>query len=541
MKLNTIKALSLTIGLALPALAAAQNLNPTIEVTNDFITSTQGAERISFPMEVPDSINQFRLNFDYDVFSNPYRGAYKFVPYNVKMAPEARSFDGSRFYLKAGAGYTLHPVFTLAWSPIARDAFSLNFYQNFKGYLGTYRAFDGYTPEFDDGHDFSENFVASASIDTKYVKFQPTFSYDGAYVADLWQNDMFHNLRADLRAVSKLDEETHVSYDVNFSYSYGSDALVGEQQWRFAGSVSPFSQIACHMLLDYQIGYTAYTGAITDVLYNVEALPHFAFSAGPADLSLGVKGCYIYSLHVYPDVKADLRLFKGALDVYAGVVGGDRINTYSAFKLADHHFLADTAPSSLVGGYYRERINAYLGLGGCIKSVFQFDFLGGFAALDGAPMYSLITAANPAAWTASTILNRAAVVPVDYSYCYIDADMLFSLKSFELRGAAHWRKSGLDGTQCFTLPSFSADGGILYTWRGRLKTGLDFDWCSERMMTERTMASYLDLGAYAEYRTAKNFAFWLRGGNLCNKVIERVPFVAEKGISITAGICLDLR
>ncbi len=540
MKPNTIKSLLLVLGLALPVMAAAQDLNPTIEVTNDFITSTQGTERISFPMEVPDSITQFRLNFDYDVFSNPYRGAYKFVPYNVKMAPEARSFDQSRFYLKAGAGYTLHPQFTLAWSPISRDAFSLNFYQNLNGYVGPYRAFDGYTPEFD-GHDFGENFVVSSVIDTKNVTVQPTFSYDGAYVKDLWQDDMFHNFKAGIRAVSKRDAETHITYDVDFSYSYGTDSMVGEHQWRFGGSVSPFYQMACRMLLDYEIGYTAYTGAIQDVLYNIEALPHFAFRAGPVDLSLGVKGCYIYSLHVYPDVKADMRLFNGALDIYAGVAGGDKVNTYSAFKLADHHFLNDTAPSSLIGGYYRERINAYLGFGGCIKSVFQFDVRGGFTSLAGAPMYSIITNLSPASWTASTLLNRAAVVPVDYSFGYVDADMLLRIKSFEMKGGLHLRKSALDGSQCFTLPAAGAEGSVLYIWRGRLKTGLSADWCSERVMAEHTMASYFDLGLYAEYRTASHFSFWLRGGNLCNNVIERVPFVAEKGISFTAGICLDLR
>jgi hypothetical protein len=55
-----------------------------------------------------------------------------------------------------------------------------------------------------------------------------------------------------------------------------------------------------------------------------------------------------------------------------------------------------------------------------------------------------------------------------------------------------------------------------------------------------TIPGYADLGVSFEYARSKKLSFWLRGGNLCCMTIQRTPLYAEGGVSVIAGICLNL-
>ena len=51
---------------------------------------------------------------------------------------------------------------------------------------------------------------------------------------------------------------------------------------------------------------------------------------------------------------------------------------------------------------------------------------------------------------------------------------------------------------------------------------------------------YVDLGLQASLQMTRKLGFWLKGGNLLNQTIQRVPFYAEKGIYFTIGATLSL-
>ena len=50
----------------------------------------------------------------------------------------------------------------------------------------------------------------------------------------------------------------------------------------------------------------------------------------------------------------------------------------------------------------------------------------------------------------------------------------------------------------------------------------------------------MNLGVYAEFAFTRKLSFWLRGDNLLNADIQRVPLYTEGGIGATVGICLNL-
>lgn len=121
--------------------ASAQNLNPTVEVTNDFLGKTVEASKPVGRMEVPDSVMKFDLDFDYSVLSSPYKGGYDFSPYLLEMRPAADAYKAGKFYLRAGAGYTLNPEFDLVWSPkLKNQSLHLNVFARNRSYVGDYRA-----------------------------------------------------------------------------------------------------------------------------------------------------------------------------------------------------------------------------------------------------------------------------------------------------------------------------------------------------------------------------------------------------------------
>ena len=101
--------IAIASALAFSLLSYAQNLNPTVQVTNAYDNKLMDISKHSLQMAVPDSLLRFDWDFNYSVFDNPYKGAYEFNPYIIDMKPEASVYDGKRLLLSAGVGYTIHP------------------------------------------------------------------------------------------------------------------------------------------------------------------------------------------------------------------------------------------------------------------------------------------------------------------------------------------------------------------------------------------------------------------------------------------------
>ena len=104
----------------------AQNLDPTVEVSRVYEGKLIEVHKPAIEMAVPDTLYRFDLDFGYSVFDKTYKGSYEFNPYMLDMRPESNLQSPSQFYLKAGAGYTLHPTFDLLWSPEFNKPLSVN-------------------------------------------------------------------------------------------------------------------------------------------------------------------------------------------------------------------------------------------------------------------------------------------------------------------------------------------------------------------------------------------------------------------------------
>ena len=120
-------------------LSFAQNLDPTVVVTNTYAQQAGVVEKPSQLMDLPDSVMRFNLDVDYSALSVPYSGAYEFKPYLVELRPTKRASGESLLYLNGGLGYSMHPELTVIWNPLQKDYFKLNVYADHHSYFGSYR------------------------------------------------------------------------------------------------------------------------------------------------------------------------------------------------------------------------------------------------------------------------------------------------------------------------------------------------------------------------------------------------------------------
>ena len=148
MKMNILKSLILLVVTVLPVAAAAQNLDPTVVVNRAYEGRLLEVHKPSMTMTVPDTVRRFDLDFDYSVFENPYKGSYEFKPYELLMNPFASSGNMPSFWVKAGAGYTLHTVMELVWTPVKKGDFKMSLYADYNAYFGGFRTFK---PEPEEG------------------------------------------------------------------------------------------------------------------------------------------------------------------------------------------------------------------------------------------------------------------------------------------------------------------------------------------------------------------------------------------------------
>lgn len=505
----------------------AQNFNPSVEVTNEFLTNTQTADRLCMPMSVPDSVTRFQLQFDYNVFANPYAGSYSFVPYVVNLIPEAAQYDGSSFFLRAGAGYTLHPELTAAYSKKLGKKTYFNVFQTLKGYCGPYHnTLEG---GYYNGYDLSETFGVSVFMDFASVSIVPTVSYNGIAVQDLWQEGLFHNLHADLRVSGKPGASKYTDYDMDFLYDYSVQGAIQENRWVLGGSLAPYFDRAERFETDFEIGYTGHSGEYSAVLYNIVTKPHFRFSRKRTVLVAGLRADFIDRLFVFPDLSFRTSIFKNTLGLYASLTGGTSIHSFASLKQQDHHFAPLYASQSLLGSYSVERYNARVGTSCCIGSIVSADAFVGYASNKDALLYNV----------------QRFLVPVDYNYSYAGLEVKLDTRSFKLSAAARYTDAELGETLCYAPASFTSNSSVRYVWRSRLGLGLDLKTSSgmKAPQTEgvHSIAPYQDLGMDAEYDFPSGFSVWGRVGNILDQRVEVTPFIAERGINFTAGICLKLR
>ena len=546
---------------AVTALAHGQNLNPTVEVTNAYEGGASSIVKPAQRMAVPDSVMKFNLDFDYSVFDKPYEGAYEFKPYYVQLKPTPAPSTEEKFYLRAGAGFTLHPELDLVWTPIRKDNFRMNVYATHRSYYGRYHRIDAGKDIVPTGEKVKKGFLADtkAGVDGTYGWDGGVATLDIAYRRRAGDDRRLFQSMAGIetaaRVRSLLSDEPHFLYDAAVNYHYfcanrsltpssvavSENADFDESRFNLDGTFGPVLDADHRILVDLDVDLVRYRGDYAGYTGLLSATPRYEFNLDRWRFSLGVRlASIIYSEDynywkdendhrsgiLFPDVHVDFHLLDDQLVLQAAATGGDRFNTFSGLFLTNPFAVGNEV------GHSVERIRVMGGARGSIAGRFRYDFQAGGARLNHAATESFFQGeyASP------------SLIEKTYYLLFADLDCGWKNDFLSVDGHLAYRLSNIR-RDAFAPAAFTGFLRPSYHWGERFRVGLDTEWSTARKANiagvEYRVPGWLDLGLNAEYRFTHHFGFWAKGGNLLNQAIQRTPAHAEAGMYGTLGILLN--
>lgn len=510
------------------AVSFGQNFNPTVEVTNTYQGNASEVHKPLLGMNVPDSLLRFELDFDYEVFEKPYQGAYSFKPYMLNMRPAKDAWRGRQLYLKAGAGYTLHPQFEFVFSPEQSGPFQMSVYASHKSYFGNYHEIK---PELKDdlyrleesGNGFKGyDALTSAGFDGRYNWDRAILSfglgYYGLAAKDSVMSRSYNAFDFNARVRSNNDSESYFLYDVALRGRVANDNLdlkpmmlklpgdlwkevtadrQGESWFVLDGLAGTVLGSRQSILVGFE-GETASYGRFYDGnIGRVAIVPSYRVKSGRWDLNLGLKFESVFrndasdtlcfrkmtggkGQFVYPDVHIGFAA-GGRVRIYADATGGSRLNTYSSQIAGTHHYNplfltpADHGLMTSMIDNSVENLNARIGVKGTVSSLFRFDVNGGVGIYENLLMES--GRFMESSFFANASYSDANLIFANVSLGYqserldVEADLRYRSLSFPDKDADNLG---------FALPNYSGDLRMKYNINSRLYAGVSVSASSWR-------------------------------------------------------------
>ena len=566
-----------------PLAASAQNLDPTVEVNRSYEGKLMEVHKPMLEMAVPDSVLRFDLEFDYEVFDNPYKGAYEFKPYAMQFQPVGKASEQQRLYMKLGAGngleaLSLRPSADFVWSPFLRERFKMDVYARHRSYVGEYRAADQPDPSQETvdlrmKKSYSRadyDFLTQAGVDARYDWADGTVRVDAGYygLAERYgkQSNMYNAL--DVRAgVASKDYGQFMNYDVYASYRFGTDSYEYKnlaEDSLTEHEISVLGKLKAVLMDDhkamFELGVDNHSYGYTGVT-KLTFAPHYMFRYGNWGFDAGFRvealvpasdsTCFASKGQVvYPDVTVDYQVIPGVMKAYAKIGGGAKVNSFSSLLAENHHFDMYYGHGKPFMDNTIENVSAELGLEGRAGARFTYGARAGYAMYGNAPLETVITGTSV---EDDQFMFMPGIAYAGYQNVYAAADLSWVTERIRIDGKAMYRHSWFEDlkTDGYFLPAaLTGEVAFEYNWHKRIFLGMDCDFSIGRTqgsvlfpdgtLKQAKVPGYADLGLNFEYLTTRSFSVWLRGGNLLNMAVQRNLLYAEKGIYFTAGICLNL-
>lgn len=553
----------------------AQNLNPTVEVTNQFEGKVMEVAKPVVDMAVPDSLLRFDLEFDYSVFDTPYKGTYEFSPYLLDMKPQPGARQGRDLYLRLGAGYALHPTADIVYSPDLRGPFRFNAYGMHRSYVGNYKTRIGAFEADYKGYDM----LTRAGVDGRYDYASGAFSFDaGYYGIHTKQNGQTAGYNAFdlmLRARSLTEARNHFHYDVAAAFRGAAQAWTVSDKlntvdFNLDATAGPVFSATQAVLFDVHVGVNAYSGLFPSRTGMMYITPKYVLTADRWRVSAGVRLSAVIrsddewmgevlgrqkSQVIYPDVRVGFEAVTDRLNLYVSLTGGDHVWSYSELKADNHYFnpfygryLAPLADNSA------ERIRAAVGAQGNVAAKFRFDVQAGWlymahGLLDAVALdHENHTAypGAPAAFATGGVWINPAVTYEDYGLLFAKAEFVYDGRPVAVEGAVRYGMPTSGPVENGFAPASTARLQLTYNKMDRIRAGVRAEGALKRAAGTAydgfglDIPGYVDLGLFGEYALTRDLSLWLRADNLLNQNIQRHVLCPESGISFTAGLTFQL-
>ena len=567
--------------------AGAQNLNPTVEVTNQYEGKVMEVAKPVIDMAVPDSLLRFDLEFDYSVFDTPYKGAYTFNPYLMDARPQPDAYRGRKFYLKLGAGYPLHPVVDLVYSPELTGPFHLNVYANHYSYIGKYKVRLGDWKRDFTGYDMKTR----AGVDGRYDYEGGAITFDAGYLGiHTKETDMpmtgldgkegLNALSVKARVRSLRTDEEFFHYDAALSFLGGAQASslrdrLNINSFNFDATLGPVLNDKASILFDVHMDMNGYNGLFNSQTGSMYVTPKYVWYYDRWRISAGVRLSKTFhseepwmekelgarkSATLYPDVQIGYEAIADRLNLYALTAGGDHAPSYFELKESNHFF--DPTFGHNVYPMTDNTVNRFrikLGLQGNIAAKFRYDIGAGYAFVRNGMLDALCHLSwTHLSWTPESSGETEwawlpAVSYADYNLFFAEGNFTYDARPVTVSGAFRYGKPDIRDFSFGFPPASTGMLQVSYNWRDRIRAGITADGALKRAgkaptasygtdgsVLDVTIPAFVNLGLQGEFALTRQLSVWLQAGNLLNQNIQRHPLYPESGIRILGGVIFTL-
>jgi len=549
------------IAAGLPLLA--QNVNQTVRVTNDYESRMSDFEKKALEMKVPDTLLVFDYKFDYSVFDSPYKGAYEFSPYSVRLTPDPRNLYRNKLYVRFGAGYSLHPELDVDAEFKLRDNVSLSVFGNGRGYYGNYRMVDqtmiADKNDLHNGFDFVDNAGVSGRVNLFASDLTFEVGHDGVFAADRNLGSAYNSAYAKARLRSSGENGSFFYYDFGLNYRFGHDDVyyaaadrpkLNEHDVVLYGTLGPVLDQKYRFLADIHLEQQMSSGMAVSNVTLFKVTPRFEFELGPVAMSAGAKLDFNSqkTFTAYPDVRASVYFFRDYLKVYASLTGDSWINTFHSMKERNHFFVADNlflADESVPMQISRERLKAVVGASTQMRH---------FAADLNLGATRMQNALSDSWYIFNTGYVEDCYTVADYYLLHSDAKATWTSDRLEVVAGASLRHVVRSGKFAYSAPVrmfyapalFTGKVSAVYNWNRRIFAGLWLNGSTSRKVCApvgenySTVPGWIEVGVNGRYVFNDKWSAWVQGGNLALQSVRTDLTHVQAGPYFTLGVTLTL-
>lgn len=531
--------------------AGAQGVNSTVQVTNDYQSRVADVNKQTMDMLVPDSLLHFDYKFDYSVFESPYKGAYEFTPYSILVSPKSEARAAHKLYLRGGAGYTLHPVLDFVWAPVSNDKCAVSIYNTGRGFIGTFSALE--TPLRDvagdfKGLDISDILGAEArwALGKAEVKADVNYGFIGTG-AEMDLNGfgsegnpfITHSIKGGVGAGSIGEAPIAWSARLAGSYLLSGDMSDSKEYYGTLSGFVGMGRGAGRIKLDYLAGYYSFSQPAppeydTESFPIVSLTPHYDFVYRGFNISAGVKLDYTDHFSIVPDARISIGVADDAINIYAGVGGGQSICDYFSLRQNFH------AAGEICPGISQEALHIFLGMDGHYGSPLRYALRFGLRNFKDAAVETLY------GYTTAAFTRAYGNINLSWVDERVDADANIVVSSIVKNGGNidMIGDSACSGNMHFT-----------YNWNKRIYAGFFGEGRTARegnlppfdenpgagpVASTFKVPGWFNLGVRGEYRPTFKLGVWVEAANLLGMDMWINPAYAQTGRIFTAGISLNL-
>lgn len=542
------------------AMAQNGNLNPVVRVTNKYQGNVVDADKSSIEVCVPDSLYRFDLNFDYSGFEKPYGGNDEFNLYRTDLELARRPYDGKRFYMKAGAGYSCAPVLDLSYTFKTHGRFKAGLHATHDSYFGRYNGIgisQGALERIADpwtGFDASTVAGMDARADFGDMSMVMNLDYEGIHAkgvkidSDPTKN-YYNGLKASLGFISNLPyDKSPVSYKVNLDYAFGYNGVL-EHNIKVDALLDYAFRNDMALSFDAKVDVTAGSGGKSIMPYHLDRGPYTGYTAilipeyhyRKEKFSIGAGAALRYSdvivdpafkapqkypFFAYPTLDLNWAAVPGRVDIYAGAKLESGMFS-ERLKAKEFRFFVMDETAAISTTYKVD-----LGLRGNIVDQLHYNVSGGYEWLDGKGEIMVVP----------TLLGELFPM-VEYSTlhdAFVAADLRAEFYGVTIAADVKYRYF-INGASLPVKPSALKVGGTLrYDWRNRLSLYSSVHYQSEAYAgVDCKVPGFVNLSAGVRYFITRSVGIFLQGENLLNQNCQFIPLYSRRGICATVGVALN--